>query len=257
MMALADTSEMRDQRRRVIELLAPRSGWRVLDVGCGPGHLARELAAAVGPEGAVSAVDVSPDMLSLARASATVKFDLTYGTELPYPDDTFDAVVATQVYEFVEPLSDALRELHRVLRPGGVAVILDTDWDSVVWASADEDRMTQVVDGWRRRVAHPHLPRTLTCRLRDAHFRVVDRRAYVIFDPTGYPNAYSALQIEHLGASAIGVAGSVVRDWAEDLRSRAQEGRYFFSVNRYLFRAVKLTDATTTAGRRETQAAAR
>lgn len=238
-MALAETPEMRDQRRHVIELLAPRRGWRVLDVGCGPGHLAEELAAAVGPEGAVCAVDVSPAMLALARGRGSIEFERVHGTELPYTDDMFDAVVASQVYEFIEALPAALRELHRVIRPGGAAVILDTDWDSLVWASGDAERMSRVLAGWRRRVARPHLPRTLAGELREVGLRVVDRLSYVIFDPYGHPNSYSALQIKHLGASAVGVAESEIRDWAEDLRGRARDGEYFFSVNRYLFRAVK------------------
>jgi ubiquinone/menaquinone biosynthesis C-methylase UbiE len=56
---LSETPEMHAQRSRVIELLAPRAGWRVLDVGCGPGHLAEQLATAVGPRGQVCGVDTS------------------------------------------------------------------------------------------------------------------------------------------------------------------------------------------------------
>jgi arsenite methyltransferase len=64
--ALSETPEMRDQRRRVIELLDPQPGWRVLEVGCGPGHLAAELVDIVGPDGRVYGVDVSEQMLALA-----------------------------------------------------------------------------------------------------------------------------------------------------------------------------------------------
>jgi ubiquinone/menaquinone biosynthesis C-methylase UbiE len=124
--ALSETPEMQAQRRRVIKLLAPQPGWRVLDVGCGPGHLARELAAAVGPNGHICGADVSEHMLSLAGESDVelVHFD---GTRLPFDDEAFDAAVATQVYEFVEWLAEALAELDRVLRPGGRVLILDTD----------------------------------------------------------------------------------------------------------------------------------
>jgi SAM-dependent methyltransferase len=233
-LALSDTADMRAQRRRVIELLAPQPGWRVLDVGCGTGHLAAELAEEVGPSGRVCGADVSADMLTLAT-SRNVELVHVSGTALPFEDDSFDAAVATQVYEFVEDLAAALAELRRVLRPGGRALILDTDWDSVVWHSSDAARMQRVLDGWRARVADPHLPRTLGRQLEDAGFDVIRREVFTIFDHHGLKGSYSALQIEHLGASAVGVPDEEIDAWAADLRGLAARGEYFFSLNRYVF----------------------
>src|SRR5438876_1694720 len=126
-LGLSETDHMRAQRRRVIELLAPQPGWRVLEVGCGPGHLAAELAKAVAPGGRVCAVDVSEHMLALAT-STDVEFVHVSGTALPFDGGAFDAAVATQVYEFVEDVPAALRELWRVLRAGARVLILDADW---------------------------------------------------------------------------------------------------------------------------------
>jgi SAM-dependent methyltransferase len=161
------------------------------------------------------------------------------GSELPFAEGTFDAAVATQVYEFVEDLPASLAELHRVLRPGARALILDTDWDSLVWRSSDAARMQRVLDGWRARVADPWLPRTLSRRLRDAGFELIDRSAFVILDACGDEHSYSARQIDHLGASALGVAPAEVQAWARDLRALARAGDYFFSINRYTFLAAK------------------
>jgi SAM-dependent methyltransferase len=237
-LALSETAEMQAQRRHVLKLLAPEPGWQVLDVGCGPGHLAAELAKAVGPNGRVCGADVSEHMLALA-AHTEVEFVHTSGTSLPFQDGTFDAAVATQVYEFVEDLPAAFAELRRVLLPGGRVLILDTDWDSLVWHSSDPARMRRVLEGWRRRVANPHLPRTLARDLRDAGLEVTHREALTIFDPHGREDSYSAHQIEHLGASAVGVAEEEIDAWAGDLRHLAAAGDYFFSLNRYIFLATK------------------
>jgi arsenite methyltransferase len=239
--AISETADIRAQRERVIALLAPGPGSRVLDVGCGPGHLARELAIAVGPAGRVCGTDVSEHMLALARAAGDgeVEFIHMPGPALPFEDAAFDMAVATQVYEFVEDLPAALAELHRVLRPGGRAVILDTDWDSLVWHSSDPERMDRVIGGWRRRIAHPRLPRTLARLLTAARFEVTRREAFTIFDTNGEEGSYSVLQIEHLGTSALGVPRSDVQAWAADLRELAAAGEFFFSLNRYVFLAAK------------------
>ena len=236
--ALSETDDMRAQRRRVIELLAPRPGWRVLEVGCGPGHLAEELAKAVAPGGRVCGVDASEHMLALAT-SADVEFVHASATAAPFEGDTFDAAVATQVCEFVGDLPAALRELWRVLRAGGRVLILDTDWDSLVWHSSDPARMGRVLDGWRRRVTHPHLPRTLARDLRDAGFELTGRETLMIFDAHGRQGSYSALQIEHLAASAVDVAEDELEAWGAELRDLTATGDYFFSLNRYIFLATK------------------
>jgi arsenite methyltransferase len=239
---LSETPEMRAQRRRVIELLAPRRRERILDVGCGPGHLIGEIADLVGPGGRACGVDLSEQMLALAGRT-NAELARVSDTALPFAGAVFDAAVATQTYEFVEELSAALAELHRVLLPGGRVLILDTDWDSLIWHSRDSSRMQQVLEGWRRRVADPHLPRTLAPRLRAAGFEVTRREVFPIFDPTGDEGSYSASQINHLGASAIGVPAAVIEDWAAELRDLARAGEYFFSLNRYIFLAAKPPDS--------------
>jgi arsenite methyltransferase len=237
---LSETPEMRAQRDRVIELLAPQTGWRVLDVGCGPGHLAEQLAEAVRPGGRVCGVDTSREMLALA-GRREIALAHVEGTALPFDDGVFDAATATQVYEFVEDLPAALAELFRVLAPGGRTIVLDTDWDSIVWQASDSVRMERVLNGWRERVADPRLPRTLSGHLREAGFEILRREAFTIFDPCGHGDAYSAHQIEHLGASAVGVEQPELDAWQADLRDLARRGDYFFSLNRYLFLAAKPT----------------
>ena len=91
---------------------------------------------------------------------------------LPFEDETFDAAISTQVYEYVPDMPAALAEARRVLRPGGRLLILDTDWDSIVWHSSDRDRMLRVLEKWNDHLADPYLPRRLPKLLRDAGFEL-------------------------------------------------------------------------------------
>ncbi|HEV2299424.1 MAG TPA: class I SAM-dependent methyltransferase [Candidatus Acidoferrales bacterium] len=99
----------------------------VLDVGCGPGHLARLLAQ---ENCQVTAVDRSIRLLRLARRWAkregvTVNFQNSMADSLPFPDNSFDASCATTVIYFVADPVRVLREMARVTRPGGIIATLD------------------------------------------------------------------------------------------------------------------------------------
>jgi arsenite methyltransferase len=248
------TPDVVEQRREVVRLLAPAAGERVLDIGSGPGLLAAELAAAVGPTGRVCGVDLSEDMLALARArdlpagSAPVEYLTAGAQQLPYPEDTFDLAVSTQVLEYVPDVAAALAEAHRVLRPGGRLLVLDTDWDSVVWHARDAARMRRVLTVWDQHLVDPFLPRTLPGRLRAAGFTVAAPRVLPLLNTgesalaagNAAPATYSAGLLEVVAAFVEGRDGLTAADvaaWAADLRSLGPD--YFFSVNRYLFGAVK------------------
>ena len=104
---------------------------KVLDAGTGPGTLVRELARSL-PGLQVYGIDLSEDMIRLARAHARseqleerVHFESGDVAHLPYPDQSFDVVVSTISMHHWDELEQPLRELYRVLRPGGRLWIYD------------------------------------------------------------------------------------------------------------------------------------
>jgi arsenite methyltransferase len=240
------TPDVVEQRRLVRAALAPRQGESVLDIGSGPGLLACEMAAELGPDGSVRGVDPSDSMLAIANrrerpaAAAPVRFTTADACALPFGESSFDAAVATQVYEYVADMTAALAEVHRVLRPGGRLLILDTDWDSIVWHSSNRDRMQRVLAAWDEHLVDPHLPRSLRRLLSDAGFTITQRAAIPLLN-TGYnANTYSAGLIGFITAFVPGRQGLTEFEaigWADDLVALGDD--YFFSLNRYLFTAVK------------------
>lgn len=240
------TPDMVAQRAAVLDLLDPLPGEDALDVGSGNGSLACELAEQIGPSGSVCGVDPSPTMLALAarrvppESAAPVRFRAGDATGLPFPDTSFDMLTAIQVYEYVPDMPRALAEAHRVLRPGGRLLVLDTDWDSLVWHSSDPRRMQRVLTAWDEHLADPHLPRRLGRLLSDAGFTVTHRAVLPMLN-TGYdPNTLSAGVIEFVAGFVPGRAGVTEADvttWRADLENLGPD--YFFSLNRYLFLAVR------------------
>jgi arsenite methyltransferase len=233
------------QRADVLALLAAQPGEHVLDIGSGPGFLVASLAEAVGPGGAVRGLDQSAPMNTVARGVTSpypwVGIDEGDALALPYPDGAFHAVVSTQVYEYVADIPRALAELRRVIRDGGRALVLDTDWDSVVWNVADRDRHRRIMAAWEEHLVHPHLPGSLPGQLRRAGFRVTGRHVIPLFNPTYGQNTYSVLTSQTIARFVVGRQGLTEADvdaWTADLRERGADDDYLFSLNRYCFLAV-------------------
>lgn len=95
-------------------------GERVLDVACGTGVLACAAAQRAGAEGAVAGLDASEEMLAVARRkNAKIEWKHGRAESLPFPDASLDRVVSQFGFMFFDDRSAALREMMRVLRPGG------------------------------------------------------------------------------------------------------------------------------------------
>ncbi len=236
------TPDVVEQRRRTLELLDVRPGERVLDVGTGPGQLLSSLADAVGPDGLARGVDPSASMVEMARERAGGRALVEEGgVDGPgsLPDGPFDAIVCTQVLEYVADVPAALAEFARVLRPGGRVLVLDTDWDSAVWHVGDRERHRRVMDAWDAHLADPRLPCTLGPRLRDAGFADVRVDVVTLLNPVWDEDTYSAGMLEMITRFVPGhdgVTEDEARAWLTDVTDRDD---YFFSLNRYCFRAAR------------------
>lgn len=105
-------------------------GQRVLDVACGTGILAREAASRVGPRGHVTGIDPNAGMVAAAgRLAPAIEWREGVAEALPFPDRTFDAVVSQFGLMFFTERRQAIREMLRVMVPGGrLAVVV---WDSL------------------------------------------------------------------------------------------------------------------------------
>jgi SAM-dependent methyltransferase len=115
---------------------------RLLDVGAGIGEVARGLAPLVGDDGEVVALDNSQTMLDAAQRrddGGPVRYVLGDVRALPYADGYFDGVRSERVLQHLDDPDAAIREMARVLRPGGRLSLIDTDWDSLVVDGSPSD----------------------------------------------------------------------------------------------------------------------
>ncbi|MDA8357151.1 MAG: methyltransferase domain-containing protein [Actinomycetota bacterium] len=172
--------EWRDAGNSAGYLLASlRPGMSLLDVGCGPGTITADLAGRVAP-GTTVGIDAAPSVLDRARTAvgapgaAHAAFACASVYELPLPGGTFDVVHAHQVLQHLVHPVEALSEMRRVLRPGGILAVRDADYGSFVWSPGDPmlDRwMDLYVAVTRRNGADAYAGRHLPAWVRAAGFQ--------------------------------------------------------------------------------------
>jgi SAM-dependent methyltransferase len=234
-------SLFRPLAERLLATLPLRAGEWVLDVACGTGIVARLAAQHIGPTGLVTGVDLNPGMLDVARAhtptsGAAVDWCEGNAGALPCDDASYDVVLCQQGFQFFPDQPRALREMHRVLRPGGRVALS-------VWRGLEYNPFNQAVAaGLTRHVsaeaaasirapfAHGDA-RVLRTLLADAGFHAVEIQVQVLHRRMLPPDVSipgylaSTPMAQAVGGLTEEVRTALVRDIAEALqRYRDPEG---------------------------------
>lgn len=236
------------QRAATLGKLNIQPGETVIDIGSGPGFLCEEIASLTGPTGHVLGVDISTDLIELSRERnppSWLSYAMGDATDLPTTDASFDVAACTQVAEYVPDVKALLSELFRVLKPGGRAIIVATDWDSVAMHTKDPDRMQRIMLAWEDHCAHPRLPRRLSPLLRGAGFDIADIDLFPLINLTFNEDTYSfgiANLIHEFVTKRELVPEADVQAWHEEFASLDKAGQYYFTSGRMMFTVIKPLD---------------
>jgi len=175
----------------LVECAGPLAGMKVLDLASGTGEPAITLASKVGPGGHVTALDVSPELLEIADQRARERGLTNFSTcpadahDLPFPDQSFDLATSRFGVMFFADCGKALRELHRVLKPGARACF-------VVWGPFEQPYWSSMMGVVLKHVGGPALapggpdpfkfavPGSLSTELRNAGFSPVEEETRTV-----------------------------------------------------------------------------
>jgi ubiquinone/menaquinone biosynthesis C-methylase UbiE len=236
------------KRARFLDLLDASPGEWILDVGCGSGSFCRAVAPQVLPGGRVIGVDREAEAIDLAtrlsavEAATTLAFNQADGHDLPFDDQSFDAVVCISVLEFCEHPCEVLAEIRRVLRPGGRLLAANADEDTRVYNGHDRELGRRITRAIADRGRDPWLARRLASMLIAAGFHLeqetvlVDVEREFAPESSGYTHAH--LWREYLLRGA-GILAQDYDLWLTDLEACAQDGSYSYSVVTYAYLATR------------------
>lgn len=168
----------------ILELVGPAAGLHILDVGCGDGVLVLDLAA----RGAqATGVDASAQMIAAAQMRAqrigrNASFELAKAEALPFAPHTFDVVVAVTVLCFIDDAAGAVREMTRVLKPGGRLIVGELGRYSS-WAAVRRVKGWLDSPTWRR--ARFRSPSELRRLAADTGLVEVSLKGAIFYPPIG------------------------------------------------------------------------
>lgn len=232
-------------KRESYGLLGASPGRRILDVGCGLGDDAAAMAGLVAPGGAVVGVDGSRSMVDAARSRhggvPGLSFEVADAARLPFDDACFDACRIDRVLQHIADPTPVVREMVRVLRPGGVLVAYDNDWETLTVAPGDRRLTRTILNAWCDRFPSGWIGRDLVPLFLEAGLGEIlaTPKTLVLRDLATADRLYCFFATARRLAGAGVIGGDDARQWSDGLWAADTGGRFFSSYTGFLVRGIR------------------
>jgi SAM-dependent methyltransferase len=232
--------EWRPQNAPLLEPAQLASGQVVVDYGCGPGGLAVELARRVAPGGRVHGVDLNKAFLERAAArakrdgvEANVSWHHSEDGRIPLANASVDRLICKNVMEYVPDVAATLAEFRRVLKPGGLAHVIDSDWGLFAVEPLGAERMAELFEAAKPAYRTPHIGRKLWGALRAAGFSNVDVKILAGADTKGRMSPVVLNMASYARASGRLTEAAIERLIA-DVKAAIADGTYLMVLPQFL-----------------------
>ena len=243
---IADVPEGHTRRSVVFDSLEPKPGQAILDIGCGGGHLVKRFGLTLGGGGRAVGLDISEDQLNNARnlCADVTATELVVGdaTDLHFPDDSFDAISSIQTLEYITDIELALKEIKRVIKPGGKIALVSVLWDLFQFHGPHLELNQLMLEVWKKHCPHQMLPMEIVRKLESIGFQNIEQRPIAILNTEFGENTYAywAARLVATFAKTNGIDSDKVDTWLDQLSQSEKEGRFGFASVPVLTTAVAI-----------------
>ena len=231
-----DAPDVRAARADLLDRLHLEPGQAVLDLGCGTGDHTREVAARVAPGGQAVGVDFSTSMISEAtRRQATSEAPATFeqgdAQQLRFETGTFDACRTERMLCHVPDCQTALREMVRVVRPGGRVGVIDFDAGGTIVDHSDRATTSAFVATLNDVVRNPWMGRMLRRLMGEVGLVDIDVRPAILEIGYGIVEPMIAMHADLMLQS--GLAPETVQAWQQELEFANLKGTFYMGMTMF------------------------
>jgi ubiquinone/menaquinone biosynthesis C-methylase UbiE len=238
-----------EQWRYYFSVLQPGDGDIIADIGCNTGDAARLLVREYPRVDRVVGIDNDRERYERALARwrtdnrpPQIEFRLADATGLPFPENYYDRALCVETAEWITNPVAALQEIRRVIKPGGAALVVHSDFDTQVFNSTDKELCRRITTAFTDSGPDGQIGRRLYGLCKEAGFSAVKPLVYTLLNTEWSGNLY-AYKVAHMMAEWL-KGKSAIREkelaqWLADLQEQHNRGKFFYSINRNICYCVK------------------
>ena len=229
----------REYKLRTYDLLSLSAGLSVLEVGCGLGDDMLRMATRVGSSGVVVGVDSSARMIeeaiSRTPANVCVEFAQADARNLPFKKESFSRCRVDRTLQHIEDPWQVIREMVRVLKPGGVLLAYDNDWGTFSVSGINTEATRVIETMWTESFTNKWIGRYLKRYFLEAGLKnvVMEPSVSVVADFELADRVYNLRQTVNRAVGAGRIISEVADKWVSELQAQSQSGGFLCTLTAY------------------------
>ena len=223
------------RRQALLKELNLQKGQTIIDIGCGGGHLVREISLCIGSDGKAIGVDPSEFQINSAKKMCSdltnVELLCRNANSINIDQGSCDAVTFTQTLEYIENVDDALIEAKRLQKANSKFANISTLWNFFGFHGPEKKLNDMIHDSYRGQ-KHPMLPTQLNGKLEMQGYTNIKNQEISFFITNKDENSFPKFHEINMVSAAIknGISKDLVLDWQSQLDKAEKEGRFAFTV---------------------------